>query len=183
MPETSQHIIAVYPGTFDPITRGHLDVIRRASKLFNSLIIGVGENPDKHPLFSPRERIALIRPLIEKMHNVRIESYHGLTMDFVRGCGARVLVRGIRDVSDLSSELQQASVNQTIGGVETVFLLTSDQHVLTSSTYVKQIYELGGGNVTRLKRLVPDNVVKALAAKLGKPRRKSAPHNANPKLS
>lgn len=172
MPESSQHIVAVYPGSFDPFTHGHLDVIRRAARLFNTLIIGIGQNPDKRPLFSQRERIEQMRPHIERLQNVRIEAYHGLTMDFVRKCGGRVLVRGIRDLHDLSSELQQANVNQAIGGVETVFLLTSDQHVMTSSTYVKQIYELGGGDVKRLKRLVPENVARALAAKLGKPRRR-----------
>jgi pantetheine-phosphate adenylyltransferase len=172
MPDTSQHIVAVYPGSFDPLTHGHLDVIRRAARLFNALIVGVGQNPDKRPLFSQRERIAHLEPHTRKMSNVRIEAYHGLTMDFVRKCGGRVLVRGIRDMHDLSSELQQANVNLAIGGVETVFLLTSDQHVLTSSTYVKQIYELGGGDATRLKRMVPENVAGALAAKLGRPRRR-----------
>lgn len=172
MPESSQHIVAVYPGSFDPLTHGHLDVIRRAARLFNSLIVGVGQNPDKRPLFSQRERIAQIEPHTRRMSNVRVEAYHGLTMDFVRKCAARVLVRGIRDMHDLSSELQQANVNLAIGGVETVFLLTRDQHVLTSSTYVKQIYELGGGDASRLKRMVPENVARALAEKLGRPRRR-----------
>lgn len=175
MPGTSQNIVAVYPGSFDPLTHGHLDVIRRAARLFNTLVVGIGQNPDKRPLFSQRERIAHIQPHVSKMPNVRIEAYHGLTMDFVQSCGGRVLVRGIRDMHDLSSELQQANVNLAIGGVETVFLLTSDQHVLTSSTYVKQIYELGGGDATRLRRLVPENVARALAAKLGRPRRRTGP--------
>jgi pantetheine-phosphate adenylyltransferase len=174
MPDSSQHIVAVYPGSFDPLTHGHLDVIRRATRLFNTLVIGVGQNPDKRPLFSQRERIAHLEPHTSRLPNVRIEAYHGLTMDFVRKCRGRVLLRGIRDMHDLSSELQQANVNLAIGGIETVFLLTSDQHVMTSSTYVKQIYELGGGDVSRLKRLVPENVARALAAKLGRPRRRRA---------
>lgn len=166
----SGHITAVYPGSFDPITHGHLDVIRRAARLFNRLIVGVGLNPGKQPIFSPEERIKLIRPHIAHMRNVSLDSYEGLTMDFVRNCDARVLIRGIRDLADLSAELQQANVNLAIGGIETVFLLTSDQHVMTSSTYVKQIFELSGGDVDRLKRLVPDNVARRMAEKHGPPR-------------
>ncbi|MBI5863582.1 MAG: pantetheine-phosphate adenylyltransferase [Planctomycetes bacterium] len=174
MPKTDPNIVAVYPGTFDPLTHGHLDVIRRAACLFNTLVVGIGENPDKQPVFSQQERFDLMKPHIAALHNVRVEIYRGLTIDFVRKCGGRVLVRGIRDINDLSSELQQANVNLAIGGIETVFVLTSDQHVMTSSTYVKQIYELGGGNPSRLKRLVPDNVARMLAAKLGRPRRRKA---------
>lgn len=166
----SQPIVAVYPGSFDPPTLGHIDVIRRASQLFNRLIVGVGHNPDKAPMFSQDERLKLMKPHLSHLHNVTSAAYEGLTIDFVRNVGGRVLVRGIRDLADLSSELQQANVNLAIGGIETVFLLTSEQHTLTSSTYVKQIYELGGGDATRIKRLVPDNVARALAAKLGKPR-------------
>lgn len=174
MPQRTQHIVAVYPGSFDPVTHGHLDVIRRASQLFNALVIGVGQNPEKKELLSQAERLDLIRPHLSHLPNVRIEAYEGLTIDFVRHCGGRVLIRGIRDVHDLSSELQQANVNMALGGIETVFLLTSDQHAMTSSTYVKQIFELGGGDPERVKRLVPSNVAHALARKLGRPRRTSA---------
>jgi pantetheine-phosphate adenylyltransferase len=166
MSERTQHIIAVYPGSFDPVTHGHLDVIRRASQLFNELVVGVGLNPDKDELFTPRERLELLEPHLKSFSNVRTEAYNGLTFDFVRKCNGRVLIRGIRDSSDLSGELLQANLNQAIGQVETVFLLTSDQHVLTSSTYVKQIYEMGGSDVERIERLVPRNVANALAKKL-----------------
>jgi len=165
MPRNGEKIIALYPGSFDPVTHGHVDVIRRAARLFNELVIGVGRNPGKEELFTPAERLELLRPHIQRLPNVRAEAYDGLTIDFARQCGARVLVRGIRDVADLSDELQQANVNLAIGDVETVFLLTSDEYVLTSSTYVKQIYEMGGGP-QRLRRLVPGNVVRALARKL-----------------
>ncbi len=165
-------MIAVYPGSFDPVTHGHLDVIRRASRLFNQLIVGVGLNPDKASTFTQRERIELLKPHLANLPNTRAEAYDGLTIDFVRQCNAQVLVRGIRDVADLSDEVQQANLNLAIGGVETVFLLTSDQHVLTSSTYVKQIYELGGGDVARLERLIPANAARALAEKLGRPVRR-----------
>ncbi len=101
--------------------------------------------------------------------NVRAATYDGLTIDFVRQCGAHVLLRGIRDISDLSHEVQLANLNRLVGGVETVFMLTSDEHVLTSSRYIKQIYELGGGDLSRIQRLVPDNVAERLAEKLGRP--------------
>ena len=171
MPHRTQHIVAVYPGSFDPLTHGHLDVIRRASQLFNALVIGVGQNPEKQEMFTQAERVQLIRPHVSQLPNVRIATYDGLTIDFVRDCGGRVVIRGIRDVHDLSSELQQANVNMVLGGIETVFLLTTDQHAMTSSTYVKQIFELGGGDTERVKRLVPANVAHALARKLGRPRR------------
>ncbi|MCA9244200.1 MAG: pantetheine-phosphate adenylyltransferase [Phycisphaerales bacterium] len=165
----TRRIVAVYPGSFDPVTHGHLDVIRRASNLFNELVVGVGDNPDKAEMFTSDERVEMVEAHCKDLQNVRVQAYDGLTIDFVRGVGARVIVRGIRDVADLSGELRQANVNLAIGSVETVFLLTSDQHVLTSSTYDKQIYELGGGDPERLRRLVPDNVARKLAAKLGKP--------------
>lgn len=165
MPHT--RITAVYPGSFDPVTHGHLNVIERSSRLFNELVVGIGRNPDKTELFTPTERLDLLTPHIAHLPNVRVETYEGLTIDFVLRCGGRVLVRGIRDASDLSSEMQQANVNQAIGEIETVFLMTSDQYALVSSTFVKQIYELGGGDPTRIHRLVPDNVAEAIAAKLG----------------
>ncbi len=160
-------IVAVYAGSFDPVTLGHLDVIRRASRLFNKLVIGIGLNPDKQELFSQEERLALLEAHLRDLPNTRAEVYEGLTTDFVRHCGAHVLVRGIRDFTDLSFELFQANVNMAIGDVDTVFLLTSDEHVLTSSTYIRQIFQMGGGDRRRIERLVPPNVASALEAKLG----------------
>ena len=118
-------------------------------------------------MFTHEERLAMLEPHLRDLPNARVETYEGLTMDFVRQRGAHVLVRGIRDVTDLSGELLQANVNLVIGGVETVFLLTSDQHVLTSSTYIKQIYEMGGCDRERVERLVPPTVAKYLEQKLG----------------
>lgn len=168
MPHRTQHIIAVYPGSFDPVTFGHLDVIRRAASLFNELVVGVGLNPDKQETFSQVERLELLEPHLRGYPNVRAEAYEGLTIDFVRRCGGRVIIRGIRDIADFSSELQQASLNMAIGEVDTAFLLTSEQHVLTSSTYIKQIYELGGSDPRRIKRLVPPNVAQRLELKLAR---------------
>lgn len=174
MPNRNDHIIALYAGSFDPVTLGHLDVIRRASRLFNQLIVGVGVNPDKRELFAQEERLGLLQPHLAKLPNAHAEAYTGLTIDFAHQCKARVLVRGIRDFTDLSFELLQANVNRAIGNVDTVFLLTSDQHVLTSSTYIKQIYEMGGSNRRRLERLVPANVAELLEMKLGKSGRRRA---------
>jgi pantetheine-phosphate adenylyltransferase len=161
-------ITAVYAGSFDPPTHGHLDVIRRAATLFNRLVVGVGLNPEKREMFNQSERLAMLAPHLEQLENVSASAFVGLTIDFVKRCQARVLVRGIRDFTDLSFEMLQANVNMAIGQVETVFLLTSDQHVLTSSTYIKQIYEMGGGDREKIERLVPPNVVEFLEQKLGR---------------
>lgn len=166
-PEHAQ-IAAVYQGSFDPVTYGHLDVIRRGARIFNELIVGIGQNPEKEQLFTPDERLELLRPNIADLPNVRAATYDGLTIDFVRRCGAHVLLRGIRDMADLSNEVQLANLNRMVGSVETVFMMTSDQHVLTSSTYIKQIYLLGGGDRARIEQLVPPNVAQRLAEKLGR---------------
>jgi pantetheine-phosphate adenylyltransferase len=170
MPQRSDPIVALYAGSFDPVTLGHLDIIQRAAGLFNALVVGVGQNPQKTPLFSAEERIALIEPHLPSA-SVRVEAYEGLTVDFARRINARVLVRGIRDIADFSDELHQANLNRVIGHIETVFLLASDRHMVTSSTYIRQIFELGGGDRGQIERLVPGNVAKALRARL-KPKQK-----------
>ncbi len=162
-------IIAVFPGAFDPVTCGHVDIIKRACKLFDRLIVGVGQNPEKQELFSSHERVEMIGDELQSLANVEVMSYTGLTMDFVRSVGARVILRGIRDVVDLRSELQAANTNLLVGDVETVFLMTSDQHALTSSTLIKQIIELGGHDTGRLTRLVPSAVLKRLLHKFPPP--------------
>ncbi len=168
MPDGRKPVTAVYPGSFDPVTFGHLDIIQRAARLFSEVVVGIGQNPNKQELFTPQECRELLLPHIADFENVRAEIYGGLTIDFVRQCKGSVLLRGIRDVNDLSHELQQANVNMMIGGIETIFMLTSDQYMLTSSTYIKQIFELGGGSEAPIQRLVPANVVTALYRKLGK---------------
>jgi pantetheine-phosphate adenylyltransferase len=169
---TSQKKIAVFAGTFDPPTLGHLDIIRRSRRLFDELIVAVGRNPEKEPFFTEAERVEMLRELTSKMGNVRVESYPGLTMDFVRRRRATVIIKGIRDSSDLGSELQQANVNQIAGNVETVFLLTSDQYALTSSTLIRQVVEIGDSNATEhLRRLVPPHVARRLRNRGKKSRR------------
>jgi pantetheine-phosphate adenylyltransferase len=182
MAKSRAAITAVYAGSFDPVTLGHIDLIRRAARLFNRLVIGVGLNPDKAEMFTQAERVALLKPHLRDLPNTRVEAYDGLTTDFARRCRAQVLVRGIRDFTDLSFEMLQANVNRTIGEMETAFLLTSDQHVLTSSTYIKQVYEMGGGDRARIQRLVPSNVADLLERKLGRQRpRRTARKNRTPR--
>jgi len=161
-------IRAVYTGTFDPITNGHLDIIRRASELFDELIIAVGHNPEKQSIFTPVERLEMIRELIAGMDGVTAESYQGLTADFVRSRQAKVIIRGIRDNVDLHFELQQANVNMVVGEVETVFLMARDQFAMISSTYIKQIVELGMNDLERLGRLVPPQVAERLNRRFGR---------------
>jgi len=160
---------AVIPGAFDPVTNGHIDLIRRAADFVDDLIVAVGENPEKHPVFTASERVEMIEELLKGMEHVRVEAYTGLTADFVQRVNATTIIRGIRDNVDLHFELQQANVNLIVGGVETIFLLTRDQFALTSSTYIKQIVELGCSDIERLTRLVPPSVAARLMAKFGRP--------------
>jgi pantetheine-phosphate adenylyltransferase len=157
---------AVFPGSFDPITNGHLDIIQRASGLFERVIVAVGQNPAKAEVFSPEERVRMIAELVREFPNVNVASYSGLTIDFVRQAGGDVILRGIRDTLDVRDELQAANTNLIVGGIETVFLMASDQYTLTSSTFIKQIVSLGGDASTRLSALVPTNVLEQLRAKL-----------------
>lgn len=162
----SRPIRAVFPGTFDPITNGHVDVIRRARNIVDELIVAVGQNPGKRALFSTQERLEMVREVIDGSDGIRVEAYDGLTADFVRKVQAQVLVRGIRDNVDLHYELEQANINMVVGDVETIFLLSRDQFALTSSTYIKQIVELGFLDLKRLTHFVPLAVAHRLRAKL-----------------
>ncbi len=160
-------IRAVFPGAFDPFTNGHLDLVRRAVKLVDDLIVAVGQNPEKRELFTAAERVEMIEELIHDLPGVRVEAYEGLTAEFVRLVRADAIIRGIRDNVDLHFELQQANINLAIGDVETIFLMTRDQFALTSSTYIKQIVELGCQDVATLSRLVPPSIAERLRRKFG----------------
>jgi pantetheine-phosphate adenylyltransferase len=164
MPKSQPHRIGVFPGQFDPITNGHLDVIRRGVRLFDELIVGVGINPEKRELFTVDERVRMIRNLISDTPAVRVEKYTGLTVDFVRRAKATALLRGIRDVSDLRYEFQLALANRTVGGVETVFIMAGEQYALTSSSLIRQVVALGG-DVGQLSAILPDIVIDRLREK------------------
>lgn len=164
----SKSTIAVFPGSFDPLTLGHLDIIKRAAELFDTLIVAVGQNPDKEELFAAEDRLEMVRVHAQAMPGVEVRAYGGLTFDFVLSVGAKVILRGIRDAVDLRSELQAANTNRIVGGVETVFLMATDQHTLTSSSLIKQIVSIGGYDPQRLARLVPQNVADKLRERFGK---------------
>jgi pantetheine-phosphate adenylyltransferase len=154
----------VFPGQFDPITNGHVDVIRRGVELFDHLIVAVGVNPGKKQLFTLDERVRMIRSILGEMPSVSVEKYRGLTADFVRASKATAILRGIRDVSDLRYEFQLALANRTVGGVETVFVLAGEQYALTSSSLIRQVVALGG-DVKQLATVLPPLIVERLQEK------------------
>lgn len=153
--------IAVFPGQFDPITNGHLDVIQRGVELFDELIVAVGINPDKREMFSLEDRLEMIEELLKPIPRAKAAKYEGLTVDFVRSVHATAILRGIRDVSDLRYEFQLAIANRAVGGVETVFIMTGEQHALTSSSLIRQVVALGA-DLAKLQPLVPRIVVDRL---------------------
>lgn len=139
------HRVAIYPGTFDPITRGHEDLVRRASNLFDKLILAIAESPSKRPLFELTERVDLAREILGDIKNVEIVGFNTLLMDFVHDRGAKVILRGLRAVSDFEYEFQMAGMNRSVyPEVETLFLTPGEQHMFISATMVREIARLGG---------------------------------------
>jgi len=137
--------IAVCPGSFDPITKGHLDIIKRASKLFDKVVVLVVINPDKNPTFSPEERVDFINECVKDMPNVEVDSFCGLLTDYVRKIGAVVIVKGLRALSDFEYEFQMSLTNRMLlPYAETVFLTTSNENMYLSSSMVKQVAKFGG---------------------------------------
>lgn len=166
--------VGVFPGQFDPITNGHLDVIHRGLKLFDELIVAVGINPDKREMFTIEERLEMMRQILKDQPKVRVERYAGLTVDFVRSMKATAILRGIRDVSDLRYEFQLALANRAVGGVETVFVMTGDSYALTSSSLIRQVVALGG-DINQLRPLLPELVIERLKTKHAHDLRQHAP--------
>lgn len=155
---------AIYPGTFDPPTLGHVDIIRRAAGLFDQVIIAVGANPAKQPLFALDERVAMLREIAAEFTNVEVAPFSGLLVDFARERRAAVVVRGLRAVSDFENEFQMALANRTLApDVETVFLMTSADVMFVSSSIVKEIARLGGD----VLKLVPEPVARRLRQSAG----------------
>lgn len=154
--------VALYPGTFDPLTLGHLDVIERALDLFDEVVIGVSDNPGKHPLFGPQERVEMVRESVARP-GVRVVHYAGLTVDCAVREGATVLVRGLRTTSDLESELQQAMMNREMDpDLQTVFLPAQASRVYLSSSILKEVARYGRD----VSAFVPEPVVRRLKEKL-----------------
>jgi pantetheine-phosphate adenylyltransferase len=157
--------VAVYTGSFDPITLGHLNVIERASRLVDRLIVGIGINLEKQSLFTPDERVELVRRITKRLGNVDVRTFSGLAVRFVRDCGARVIVRGIRSLTDMEAEFTMTLANRKLDpGIETVFLMADDEFSHVSSSLIKQITPLAGDE--ELSRFVPRELIPAIRAKI-----------------
>ena len=161
-------IKAVYPGTFDPITLGHQDLVRRAAALFDQVVVGIAASEAKRPFFELEERIRLAREILKPYRNVPIDGFRGLLMDFVRAQKAQVILRGLRAVSDFEYEFQMAGMNRNLyPDVETVFLTPAEQYQFISATIVREIASLGGD----VSKFVQPRIARALAQRVGKRRR------------
>jgi len=163
----SRQKTAVYPGSFDPVTLGHMDIIRRGAALFDRLVVAVAMNPEKQSLFTIDERMAMVRAAARGLAGVTVDAYEGLTAGHVERLGASVILRGLRQHSDFEYEYQLALTNRTISGIETLFVMADEHVAYISSHMVREVARLGGD----VSRFVPPNVAKALAKKLaGGPR-------------
>lgn len=159
---SSTEKVVIYPGSFDPITRGHLDIIERSAALFNRVVVGVLMNPDKAPLFSLEERIKLIRSAVSRFDNVEVDSFNGLLIDFARQRQSHLVVRGLRAISDFETEFQMSLNNKRLAPeVETMFMMTRNEYSFLSSSVVKQIAKFNGD----VSDLVPSEVEEALKKK------------------
>lgn len=157
---------AIYTGTFDPVTLGHLHIIRRAAKLVDELFVGIGINAAKQPLFTPAERVRLVELVSADVPNLRVETFSGLAVDFVRRCGANVMVRGIRPLTDIAGEFSMLMANRQLDrGIETVFLMADEEYAHVSSTLLKQVAAMSD-NDERLAKFVPREVILPLREKL-----------------
>lgn len=154
--------IAVYPGSFDPITLGHIDIIKRIAKLYDEVVVLVAHSSDKSSLFSVKERVDLIKKSLGKLSNVRVDSHQGLTVDYARKVGAQVLVRGLRAVVDFEYELSMGNINKTISPeIETILIFASPEYYFISSRMVKDVVKNGGP----VEDLVPKPVIQPLKKK------------------
>ncbi len=153
---------AVYPGTFDPVTYGHLDVIKRGSKIFDELIVAVGHNPLKDPLFTINERMDMISKNTRKISNIKVDCFKGMLIDYMKEMQTNVILRGIRTVSDFEHEFQRALTNRVLkADIETVFIMTSQEYSFLNSSLIKEAVSLGGD----ISKFVPSDVEKLLQQK------------------
>ncbi|PYR31911.1 MAG: pantetheine-phosphate adenylyltransferase [Acidobacteria bacterium] len=155
--------LAVYPGSFDPLTNGHVDIITRGARLFERIIVAILVNAEKSPLFTIEERVDVARTVFRHLPNVEVDTFNGLLVDYVAGRQAHVIVRGLRAVSDFEIEFQMALMNQRLNGkIETVFMMPAEQYTYISSRLIKEVFSLGGA----VRGLVPDVVEQRLREKL-----------------
>jgi pantetheine-phosphate adenylyltransferase len=159
-------VVAVYPGTFDPLTYGHMDIIERAAALVGKLIVGIYENPTKQPLFSLQQRVSLVEQAVTGLSNVHVKAFKGLTVDFIRQVGGKVMIRGLRANSDFEREFEMALMNRKLApDIELLCLMTSSQYQFLSSSLIKEVAKLGGC----LEGMVPDHVAIALKEEFSVP--------------
>ncbi|CAM3717685.1 pantetheine-phosphate adenylyltransferase [Cohnella lubricantis] len=162
--QEGEHRVAVYPGSFDPVTFGHLDIIRRAAKQFDTLIVAVLNNTSKNPLFTVEERVVLLQEVTRDLPNVKVDYFRDLLVRYMRSRDAQVIVRGIRSVTDFEYELQMASTNRQLDeGIETIFMMTNPKYSYLSSSIVKEIAKFDG----EVQDLVPPAVEAAMRRKYG----------------
>lgn len=165
MPSQDKPYIGVYTGSFDPVTLGHLNVIQRASRLFDELIVGVGINTEKRPLFSPEERVELLNIVLGDLDNVRVETFSGLAVSFVKQCGSAVMVRGVRPLTDIAGEFTMLMANRQLDReIETIFLMADEDYAHVSSSLIKQIVPLS--NDEMLAKFVPEAIIAPLREKI-----------------
>ena len=157
--------VAIYPGTFDPLTNGHVDIITRGARLFDRIIVAVLVNAEKSPLFTMTERVEIARSVFTGLPNVEVDTFDGLLVDYVERRGAQVIVRGLRAVSDFEFEFQMALMNRRLNDkIETVFMMPAEQYSYISSRLIKEVFSLGG----RVHGLVPDMVEQRLRDKVSR---------------
>lgn len=162
MSTATESRIAIYPGSFDPLTNGHVDIIERGSRIFDSIIVAILANVEKTPLFSEQERVAIIHDVFKDRPNVKVETFNGLLVDYAKRKEAHVIVRGLRAVSDFEYEFQMALMNRHLEpGLETVFMMPAEQYTYISSRLIKEVFTLGG----EISGLVPPVVEAQLRAK------------------
>jgi pantetheine-phosphate adenylyltransferase len=155
--------IAVYAGSFDPVTNGHLDIIERASRTFDKVIVAVFHNPNKSPLFTMEERMEMLAEAVQDFDGVEVDGFEGLLIDYINNQKAGVIIRGLRAVSDFEAEFQMASMNKKLApDIETLFMMTSTEYAYLSSSSIKEVASFGGC----IEGLVPDHVIKRLIKRL-----------------
>ena len=163
---TMDNRVAVYTGSFDPITLGHMNVIERGRRLVDHLIIGIGTNVEKEELFTPQERLQLVQGVTEKWDNVEVRVFEGLAVQFVRECDARVMIRGVRPLTDIAAEFTMMMANRQLDeDVETVFLMADEDFAHISSTLIKQIAVMSSDKM--LSRFIPEEIIPEVRQKLG----------------